>query len=133
MQTFKKEERLCSKKTIELLFSQGKSFYEYPLRIIWLNVELNTPYPAQVMITVSKKYVPGAVKRNLLKRRIREAYRKNKFSFYEFLTTTNLKCAFAIVYTSKDILDYKEIEAKIILILQRLSLVQHAKRIDSEQ
>lgn len=98
-----------------------------------MNIDISTPYPAQVIITVSKKSVPGAVKRNLLKRRIREAYRKNKFSFYEFLTTADLKCTFAIVYTSKDILDYKEIEVKIILILQRLSLVQHTKRIDSVQ
>jgi ribonuclease P protein component len=131
MKTFKKEERLCSKKAIELLFSKGKSFYEYPLRIIWMHAEIPTPFPAQVIITVSKKSVPGAVKRNLLKRRIREAYRKNKFSFYEFLTSANMKCVFAIIYTSRDILEYKEIEAKIILILQRLSLIQHAKHVDS--
>jgi len=133
MQTFKKEERLCSKKTIELLFSQGKGFYEYPFRVIWMNIELTTSYPAQILISVSKKSMPHAVDRNLLKRRIREAFRKNKHSWYEFLDTAHLQCVFALVYTSKDILDYKDIEAKIILILQRLSLVQNAKRINSVQ
>ncbi len=120
MQTFKKEERLSSKKIVDKLFSEGKSFAIHPFRVVWLNYDLKSEYPAQILISIPKKKFKRAVDRNLLKRRIREAYRKNKASWYEFMIENNLKCVFAVLYNSHEIASYKAIEEKIILILDRL-------------
>ena len=120
MQTFKKDERLSAEKIIDKLFSRGKSFLIYPYRVVWMEHEAGTKYPAQILISVSKKKFKKAVDRNLIKRRTREAYRKNKSSFYKFLNHKEKNCIFALVYTSNEIALYKEIEQKIILILQRL-------------
>ncbi len=120
MQTFKKEERLSRKKIVDQLFSEGKSFVIFPYRIVWMSYDLETDYPAQVLINVSKKKFKRAVDRNLIKRRTREAYRRNKESWYKFLEGNNFKCAFALLYISNEITSYKAIEEKIILSLQRL-------------
>jgi ribonuclease P protein component len=120
MLTLKKDERLCSKKIIEELFSEGKSFIIEPFRIVWIEKTLNSDSPAQVLINVSLRKFKRAVDRNKIKRLIREAYRKNKSPFYQFLTENLKQCAFAIFYISKELTTYSEIELKIILILQRL-------------
>jgi len=118
--TFTKLEKLTSKKTIESLFDLGTSFAIAPLRVIWLKKELKTPYPAQVLIVVPKKNVARAVDRNLIKRRLREAYRKNKELLYDFLSKDGKQYALAIVFTGTAPVSYEELEGKIILSLQRL-------------
>jgi ribonuclease P protein component len=123
MQTFKKEERLSKTKVINKLFSEGEKFTIDPFRIIWLDIQIESNYPAQVLITVSKKYFKKAVDRNLIKRRIREAYRKNKVDFYMSLNKNAKKCVFALLYNSDEIASYKHIEEKIILVLQRLQTI----------
>lgn len=120
MQTFTREERLRSKKIIERLFAEGKNFNVPPFFIIWIPDEYVSFSPARILISVSKRKIRKAVDRNLLKRRIREAYRGNKNLLYEFLIKHNRKCSFAVVYSSGKIAEYKEIEEKIILVLQRL-------------
>ena len=72
------------------------------------------------MVSVPKKKIRKAVKRNLLKRRIREAFRLQKKPFYEFLTARQANCSFAVVYNSGEIAEYKVLEEKILLVLQRL-------------
>ena len=122
METFKKEERLYNKKVIEYLFSKGESFFLYPFKIIWCIDERDSRYPARVLISVSRHNFKKANNRNKIKRQIREIYRKNKFKFYDFLNDVDRKCAFALIYTAKDVLSHKELEQKIILILQRLQI-----------
>ena len=78
MKTFSKEERLCSRKLLDLLFKNGSSFLLYPFRISYLRVEDTPGSPVQVVINVSKKRYKRAVDRNLIKRRIREIYRLQK-------------------------------------------------------
>ena len=119
MQTFNKRERLSGQKIIETLFKEGKSYVINPFRVVWMECELMAPFPVQVLISVSKKRINKAVDRNLIKRRIREAYRKNKEDIYEFLSQKHVKCALALIYSTDRIADYKEIEEKIILLLQR--------------
>lgn len=120
-QTFSKEERLTNKKKIDYLFANGSGFNLYPFRAIWVFSDAqDAKSPAQVLISVSKKKIKKAVTRNLLKRRIREGYRKNKTELYSFLTKNNIDCSLALVYIASDIALYKEIEQKIISILQRL-------------
>ncbi len=120
MQTFKKDERLFGKKTITSLFDHGDSFLEYPFKVVWLNSDEKRRLPAKVLIAVSKKNIKKAVMRNRLKRRIREAYRKNKSVFYEFLTRNNQQCNIGLIYISKEELSYNQIEEKILEVLNRL-------------
>jgi len=119
LQAFKKEERLSRKKIIESLFLQGKSFSKYPVKVVWLDYHLEGRYPAQVLISVPKRKFKRAVDRNLLKRRMREAYRKNKELLYEFLRENGKSCVLALLYVSNEIASYNEIEEKIILALER--------------
>lgn len=120
MQTFKKEERLSSKKVIDRLFLKGKSFIISPFRVVWLEDEPEINYTAQVLISISKKNFKRAVDRNLLKRRTREAYRKNKAPFNDFLKIKSKSCVLALLYITGEPMKYEEIEEKIILILKRL-------------
>jgi ribonuclease P protein component len=120
MQTFKKEERLTSKKLIDKLFTEGHTFNANPLRIIWLEAETGTNYPVSLVVSVSGKKVKKAVARNLIKRRIREAFRKNKSTFYEFLRNKQKNCIIAVIYLPLEIVGYNEIESKIIYMFKRL-------------
>jgi ribonuclease P protein component len=126
MQTFKKEERLCKKKTIKILFEEGKKFHVYPFKIIWLDVESDSKYPARILISVSKRFFKKAVDRNKIRRQIREVYRKNKSLFYEYLSRQKKHCVFAILYTDGEFIPFIELEKKIIIILQRL-IDEHEK------
>lgn len=78
--SFHKEERLCSKRLIEALFARGgKSMSAFPLRVVFMPVaQAETPAPVSVMVSVSKRHFKRAVKRNRVKRQIREAYRLHK-------------------------------------------------------
>lgn len=117
--TFRKEERLHSKKLIAELMASGKSFSFYPLRVVWLKQEIAGKFSAQVFFSVPKKKIKTAVQRNRIKRRLREAYRKNKHFLYEQLTKKSL--LIALIYTSVEECSYKDIQSKLILALQRLS------------
>ena len=121
-QSFKKDQRLSSQKIIDQLFTKGQRFLLFPFLIVWLPVELNANSPVQVRISVSKKKFKKAVDRNLAKRRIREAYRKNNGHLLEFMDQKQNQLALGIIYTGVEILAYKEIEKKILLVLQRLQM-----------
>jgi len=112
-ETFSKSERLCSKKSIAELFENGNSFFCFPFQIVWIESPSEITSPAQVAFSVSKKSFKLAVKRNLIKRRIKEAYRKNKHSLYEFLNSGNIKIIFMIIFKDNSIPDYKIIEKSV--------------------
>ncbi len=120
MQTFKKSERLYSKKCIDLLFKKGKTLFNHPLKVIWLTNDFDSNYPSKLFVSVSKKKINKAVDRNKMKRRIKEAFRKNKAFFYEYLNNYDIKCYLAILYVSNELCTYNKIEKKIISILKRL-------------
>ena len=76
--TFSKKERITGAKRIEFLFNQGVSFISYPLRIIYLLREQERDAGCSVLISVPKKRIKKATRRNRIKRLIRESYRLNK-------------------------------------------------------
>jgi len=118
--TFHKEERLCSQKIIGELFTSGESFLAYPLKVVFLKTDISEPYPVQAAFTVSKRNFKQAVKRNLLKRRMREAYRLNKPNLYNELAVKNLRIALMFVYIGKDIAEYPAIEKGMISAFRKL-------------
>lgn len=113
--TFKKSERLAKKKLIQELFSKGSYFYLSPLKVIFMQEEAQE-LVNQVLISVPKRNHKKAVVRNLLKRRIREAYRNNK---HLLDSKNNLRIAY--IYVAKDILDYSIIESKMIQGIKRIN------------
>jgi ribonuclease P protein component len=112
-ETFDKTERLCSKKAIEELFENGKSFYCYPFLVVWSYSNSEIPFPAQVAFSVPKKGFKLAVSRNLIKRRTREAYRKNKTVLYDFLSSANKKIVFTMIFREKSIPGYQVFEKSV--------------------
>lgn len=118
--TFSKSERLNSRKLIGELFANGHSFYNYPFKVIQLNTSGSGSVRAQVLISVSKRNFKKAVDRNKIKRLVREAYRKHKNLIPEPELNSEKQLLIGLIYTGKTILEYAEIERKIILILQRL-------------
>ncbi|MDR1055873.1 MAG: ribonuclease P protein component [Prevotellaceae bacterium] len=117
---FTKKERLCSQKLINQLFVEGKGLYYFPFRLVYsLTEKKEENTPVQIVISVPKRNHKHAVKRNILKRRIREAYRKKKHRFYANLPlgcTINLM----LIYVSSTISTYGEIESKLIPALDIL-------------
>jgi len=121
MQTFKKEERLCNKRLIDELFHNGSSFLCYPFKASWLLVDGPQQVPVQVLFAVAKKRYKRAVDRNLLKRRMREAYRLQKQQhLYDFLAQADKSITLSISYIGKEINDYKLIEKKMLKLLTQL-------------
>jgi ribonuclease P protein component len=118
MQTFTKSERLCSKVIMDEMFEKGRIIVVPSFKLIWLKAEEGTGQPVQIVISVPKRNFKKAVDRNLLKRRIREAYRRNKDIIYSSISGQTFYLM--LIYTGKEIIEYKEAEEKIIKLLQRL-------------
>ena len=95
--TFPLKEHLKSKRVIEKLYAEGASVTSYPLRAVFLEQEEQEP-TAAILISVAKRRFRHAVDRNLVKRRIREAYRTSKHPFVEALKAKGKKMAVAILY-----------------------------------
>ncbi len=113
-QTFARQERLKSPTLISRLFKEGQVLMAWPLRVVWLDLPEKTDdddAPAQVVITVPKKHFKTAVSRNLMKRRIREAYRLQKAGFYEKLGQRRV--ALLLMFIAREELPFSDIEAGI--------------------
>ncbi len=97
--TFPLKEHLKSKRSIEKLYAQGASVTSYPLRAVFLEQDNESQeVTAAILINVAKKRFRHAVDRNLVKRRIREAYRTSKHQLIEALESRGKKIAIAILY-----------------------------------
>ena len=98
--TFKKEERLCSKRLFDQLFAEGHSFLVYPLKVVYKETAFSGNYPAKVAFAVRKKIFKSAVRRNRIKRLMRETYRLNKHWLYRRLGEKRLAIVF--IYVGKE-------------------------------
>ena len=121
MYSFKKAERLKSKKIIDLLFKKGNAIYDFPIKAVWIETKFHADeLKVQAAFSVSKKKHKKAVVRNRIKRLMREAYRLNKIDLYGFLYKKNMQLAVMFIYSGEDIPAYSKIEGKIIDTLNRL-------------
>lgn len=112
--TFHKQERLCSKKQIDLLFSKGKSQLSYPVKVIFIDTPVALQFPAQAMFVVPKRQFKKAHDRNKLKRRMREVYRLNKKIIYGTLQANGKKIIIAFIYVGKKIEEFPVIEKAML-------------------
>ena len=112
--SFSKDEMITQKKVIEYLFNSAKKLSVYPFDIrFYENKKDNIN---RVLISVPKGKIKNSVKRNLLKRRIREAYRLNKNIL------SDLGYSIAIIYSTKEILLFKKINDSLIKVLNKINL-----------
>jgi len=116
---FPKKEKLKSKIEIDLLFSSGIVAKQFPFRLLYtLNSNSKLSAFPHVLVSVPKRKHKHAVSRNLLKRRIKEAYRLNKPKFEHDLKKIK---SIAIIYVSNQKESFNFINDKLILALDRLS------------
>ena len=113
--SYPKNEKLKSKKTIDLLFTEGKSVSKYPLRLVFTPLK-ESDEKLKFGVSVSKKHFKKAVDRNYFKRLLRECYRLNKNLITERL---NQPYAIMFFYQTKDRLSYAEINEKTIQLFEK--------------
>jgi len=122
--SFSQKEKLKSKKLIEQLFLEGKSVSNYPIKLIYLKTEMPLDVPIQAGVTVPKKNFKSAVKRNRIKRLMRESYRLNKPLVFNNSKGT---FAFLFLYLGKEMPNYKLVEENL-----KATLLKFKKKIDDE-
>ncbi len=118
---FCKAERLCRKKQIERIFAGGAhSFSLFPLRVVYMPMQ-DLDAEASVLISVSKRHFKRAVKRNRVKRQIREAYRLNKQSLLECLREKQCRVGIAFIYLSDELVNSELIQERMKVALSRIA------------
>lgn len=117
---FSKQERLCGEIRTENLFASGKGFIIYPLRIVYLVTDKEEIAPVRVLFSVPKKKIRLSVKRNRIKRLLRENYRINKHLLIAEMEKKDASLHLGIVYLSNEMPDYSFIGEKMSAAMQRL-------------
>lgn len=121
MPTFCKEERLCNRNYIFSLQKEGRSFFNYPFTVKWMEISHEKEKKIQFLPAVPKRNFKKAVDRNKIKRLIREAYRLNKEKLIDIAQQKSKNIVIMILYSGKIIVTYKEVENKIVVILQQIA------------
>ena len=124
--TLPKKERLCGKTAISKLLAKGRHGNVPGLRYLYLAD--NGSDVSRIMISVPKKSFKRAVKRNLLKRRIRESWRKQK---HMLSIEGNIDILF--MYAVKEVLSYEEVYAAVGKIIENLNVRYGAKPIAASE
>ena len=123
--TLPRSERLRSLTAIRRLFGEGRSGFVYPYRYVWLAGKQSDEVPSdgrgiEVMFSVPKKFHKRANKRNLLKRRTREAYRLSRESLVERAKERGVELQLALIYSTKECHNYKTVENAVQRILEQV-------------
>lgn len=112
--------KLCSKKVIQSLFDSGMSINSFPFSCRMLKIEQESSTPFQFVISVPKKNFKSAVKRNRIKRLVRESLRLNK-NLIEKEIDEGEQIALFLIYTSNEELKFEVINRKMIKLLNKIA------------
>lgn len=115
-----KKEHLCGEIRINKLFAEGKAFIVYPLRVVYA-VRAVDDVPVKVLFSVPKKRFKRAVKRNRLKRLMRESYRLNKNTLVHVVNEKQVSVEMAFAYLSDEVMEFNIIQEKMQLILNKIA------------
>ena len=97
---FPKAEKLCSDKLIDKLFTDGnREIGSFPVRLVYLQVPAEEISGINLLVSVSKRHFKRAVKRNRVKRQLREYYRLNNQKLKSILAADNQGLLLALIYT----------------------------------
>ena len=120
--TFRKEERLCSRRLIDQLYAEGHRLMAFPFSVQWMAVERGQLHAdgCQVMIVAPKRRFHHAVDRNRVRRLVRECYRQRKESLYAFLKEHDTGIVFSMVYVHNEIFAYDQLGHKMDKMLLAL-------------
>lgn len=115
-------ERLRGNKILGRLFTDGQSGFVFPFRYYWQAVPVEEEeYSVAMLVSVPKKMFKRAVKRNLFKRRTREAFRQEKTNAVERCAAAGLRLSVAFVYSSKEEVEFGKIRSSVRRILSEVS------------
>ena len=122
--TLSKRERLCSMKLTDQLFGRAgnHSMAVFPLRVVWMEMERKeNDVPIQMLVSVSKRHFKHAVKRNRVKRQLREAYRLSKQPLIEKLEHAPERAvAMGFVWLTDELYSSAEVSDRMKRLIQRI-------------
>jgi ribonuclease P protein component len=118
--TLSRSESLKSYKLIRLLFNNGHSFFSYPYRIFLLEQEADSNVPVKFLISVSKRKIKTAVKRNHIKRLFRESYRTQKHELLEEVKNRGHQLIIAFVFVGDPDIEWLQMKGKTKLALSQI-------------
>ena len=122
--TYKKKEKLKSKKLIDQLFTEGLSVSAFPLRLVYIKTTFEDDVIAKTGVSVSKRHFKTAVNRNRIKRLLRESYRLNKATYFNNITT---QYAFMILYIGKEKPTFSQVETQMNKVFKKFLNVEAEK------
>jgi len=116
--TYPKAEKLKSRSTIGLMFTEGKSVSKYPLRLVYIPLEDTAGGIIKMGVSVSKKHFKRAHDRNYFKRVLRETYRHHK---HLLINRLDRPYALMFFYQTKDRLSFEEINTKTVQLFEKFA------------
>jgi len=121
--SLKKHERLKSKLLLDQLFQSGSSLFVHPIKVLYQIDALPAgEWPLLFSVSVPKKKIKSAVTRNLVKRKIREAYRLQKLDLQdELIRIGSKRCSLMLIYIENEPKEYDKLEKSVKKILKKLS------------